>query len=251
MDLNKMTQRQRGIFDLVLRYRLVQIQEWQDSITEILKFFDCYQCGNCCKEIPCMIMPHDLTRIALFLKVKHSTRRMRRFLRKYTTLVKEKTPYLKTPCPFLQHNKCRIYLVRPAACKSFPFNWDDYFLNSITKCPLSKDIMGAYTEWEEKPSEAAIKVMTLTDLDKKIREYRKEIEMFFETGRPKQSRGEVIKKWKTTKDNFLRNIQPKNLPKREHFGEYDLGSYFNPRMIKAFLEDLKRAKEVNKYSKNI
>jgi len=78
---------------------------------------DCLACANCCKSIPPIVNETDAKRISKFLGLKVTV---------------FKGDYLKTdedgdmvmnqsPCPFLaDDNKCRVYEVRPRACREYP-----------------------------------------------------------------------------------------------------------------------------------
>ncbi|MCK4922020.1 MAG: YkgJ family cysteine cluster protein [Bacteroidales bacterium] len=78
---------------------------------------DCLSCANCCKTISPFLIDKDIQRIASHLRMKPSE-----FVSKYLYLDKDDDYVFKeTPCPFLmQDNYCKIYELRPRACKEYP-----------------------------------------------------------------------------------------------------------------------------------
>lgn len=78
---------------------------------------DCLKCANCCKTTSPIFRDVDIKRIAKF---ERSTEKdfIKNFLR-----MDEDGDYVlqKSPCYFLdEDNTCRIYEVRPLACKEYP-----------------------------------------------------------------------------------------------------------------------------------
>ena len=78
---------------------------------------DCLACANCCKTTPALVERSDVKRIAKHLKIPPKT-----FIRKY--LIEDINGELmiaRVPCTFLnEDNTCRIYEVRPNACREYP-----------------------------------------------------------------------------------------------------------------------------------
>lgn len=83
----------------------------------VFQSINCLACANCCKTTPALLTHNDVTRIAKHLKLSNST-----FIDKYTLIDEDGDRIInQTPCPFLQQdNSCRIYEVRPFACKDYP-----------------------------------------------------------------------------------------------------------------------------------
>lgn len=86
--------------------------------------FECTQCGNCCKNHGqytfVNLSERDLERIPKFLGLTR-----RQFLDRYCLSTPGFFPSLKfdeAACTFLdEHNRCRIYPVRPLQCETWPF----------------------------------------------------------------------------------------------------------------------------------
>ncbi len=78
---------------------------------------DCLDCANCCKTTPPIITDRDISRISKHLKLKQGE-----FMQKYVLLDNDGDYIFKTtPCVFLdQDNYCKIYEVRPKACREYP-----------------------------------------------------------------------------------------------------------------------------------
>ncbi|NOU48401.1 MAG: YkgJ family cysteine cluster protein [Bacteroidales bacterium] len=100
-----------------------------DSIhDEVFMRIDCLQCANCCKSIPPIVNQTDSRRIANYLQLSES-----QFYQKY--LLKDEdgdTVINQSPCPFLEpDNKCRIYEVRPKACREYPHTNNREFIKNI------------------------------------------------------------------------------------------------------------------------
>lgn len=99
---------------------------------EILEYFECERCARCCK-IPVGLTDDDITRLykldgdAFFDKLED------RVL----------PNYLKTPCPYLVNNNCKVYKDRPLLCRLYPFSMA-YVFPSIRLCPLGIKILREY-----------------------------------------------------------------------------------------------------------
>jgi uncharacterized protein len=84
---------------------------------EVFEGLDCLNCANCCKTTSPIFYPNDIDRIAKSLKTKPGE-----FIEKYLRIDEDSDYVLKSsPCPFLDNdNYCRIYDVRPKACREYP-----------------------------------------------------------------------------------------------------------------------------------
>lgn len=84
---------------------------------EVFESIDCLTCANCCKTTSPIFYPNDIDRIAKALRTKPGE-----FIEKYLRIDEDKDYVLKSsPCPFLDNdNYCRIYEVRPKACREYP-----------------------------------------------------------------------------------------------------------------------------------
>jgi len=104
--------------------------------------FECQGCGNCCKSLDdgdgyVYLNDDEIEGIANYLKIDK-----KKFINAYTE-IKNGYRVIRDPdkdCIFLKNNKCLIYTVRPAQCKTWPFweialikkNWDE---KVVTTCP--------------------------------------------------------------------------------------------------------------------
>ena len=84
---------------------------------EVFEEVDCLQCANCCKSIPPIVSSRDSKRIAQSLGMQRGE-----FEDKYIVVDEDGDRVINaSPCPFLEEdNKCRIYEVRPSACRQYP-----------------------------------------------------------------------------------------------------------------------------------
>lgn len=78
---------------------------------------DCLKCANCCKSTPAIVTRPDAKRIAKFLGLSTKT-----FIKKYLLEDFDGSLMINgVPCTFLNDdNTCRIYEVRPQACREYP-----------------------------------------------------------------------------------------------------------------------------------
>jgi uncharacterized protein (DUF885 family)/Fe-S-cluster containining protein len=84
---------------------------------EVFAKTDCLSCANCCKTLKTVFKERDIDRIAAHLQLKPG-----QLVHQYL-MIDEDGDYVQQqlPCPFLaDDNKCKIYEVRPAACRSYP-----------------------------------------------------------------------------------------------------------------------------------
>jgi Fe-S-cluster containining protein len=84
---------------------------------EVFESIDCLTCANCCKTTSPIFYPTDIDRISKSLKTRPGD-----FIEKYLRIDEDNDYVLKSaPCPFLDSdNYCRIYDVRPKACREYP-----------------------------------------------------------------------------------------------------------------------------------
>ena len=95
---------------------------------EVFSELDCLDCANCCKSIPPLLNEQDIKRIAKFLGIKAG-----HFKEEYTRIDEDGDIVLKTvPCIFLEEdNKCRVYEVRPKACREYPHTDNAQFMKNL------------------------------------------------------------------------------------------------------------------------
>ena len=112
---------------------------------DVFEETDCLQCANCCKSIPPIVSSRDSKRIAKHLKMKKSD-----FEETYLIKDEDGDQVINaSPCPFLKEdNSCKIYSVRPSACRQYPHSGDLNFFKHLSLhkrnakyCPALFEIM--------------------------------------------------------------------------------------------------------------
>lgn len=104
-------------------------------------------CSYCCCQAVA-IFDWEAERIAKFSKQKRSGftgRTLEQQARAYEH--KQIASYAGMPCPFLAHNECSIYSVRPMACRMHFSLADDSELCNIVKHPGAKVPYFNFTQW--------------------------------------------------------------------------------------------------------
>ncbi|MCD6203926.1 MAG: YkgJ family cysteine cluster protein [Methanophagales archaeon] len=105
---------------------------------DILSYFRCERCGECCRTLPISLGWDDIERL---YKEEGEA-----FFDKLDDNAIENC--LKTPCPYLNGNRCTIYDKRPLVCRVFPFEFA-YPFPSIRNCPLGKKISAELAKLEQ------------------------------------------------------------------------------------------------------
>jgi Fe-S-cluster containining protein len=79
--------------------------------------FECEQCGRCCQvhTVGVRIRRPEAERLARKLGVSTEE-----FLK--TVLEAGETYIIPQPCPYLADSRCMVHDVKPAVCRSYPFN---------------------------------------------------------------------------------------------------------------------------------
>jgi len=105
------------------------IAEAEAVHVEVFQEMDCLQCANCCKSIPPIVSSRDSKRIAQSLGMSRSD-----FENQYIRVDEDGDRVINaSPCPFLREdNKCRIYEVRPSACRQYPHSGDNDFYKHLS-----------------------------------------------------------------------------------------------------------------------
>lgn len=96
---------------------------------EAFSIVDCTRCANCCKTMPVIVNDEDIARIT-----EHLGMAPEEFVAAYLDKDEKENRYrIRTvPCPFLgEDNKCKIYDVRPGACKGYPYTEKDFLRRTI------------------------------------------------------------------------------------------------------------------------
>ena len=123
-DLN--TLKEAGKKRKEFRKKLVQLkkqrskkinEKFNDLHDEEFKTMDCLNCANCCKTTSPIFRNADINRLSKYLRMKSGA-----FTEKYLRLDSDDDYVLKkSPCAFLdEDNTCKVYDVRPLACREYP-----------------------------------------------------------------------------------------------------------------------------------
>jgi hypothetical protein len=125
----------------------VVIYELKNHHQNVFSQTNCLSCANCCKTTPALLTKEDINRISRFLRIGAS-----QFQKQYVIQdINNEYVFHSVPCVFLQNdNTCKVYEVRPQACRRFPHtDEDDYIYH--TKMNLENTIIcpAAYKILEE------------------------------------------------------------------------------------------------------
>jgi len=121
-----------------------------DLHDKVFQKVDCLKCANCCKTTPALVTRPDAKRIAKHLSIPPKT-----FIRKYLLEdVNGELMIARVPCTFLnEDNTCRIYEVRPQACREYPHTNQSGFsrrakmnANNTIVCPAVFEIVNKLRE---------------------------------------------------------------------------------------------------------
>ena len=113
------------------------------------ELFECQRCGICCTGIELPYDPKSIFEIAKFLKLT-----IKEVIEAYYGRLSEDGKSLefeehkRMPCPFLTNEpnmkkSCRIYPVRPYACRDYPFDT----MGSLD-CPVARKVYAKLREEE-------------------------------------------------------------------------------------------------------
>ena len=105
--IKKLRKMKKGAADQILH------QAHEDAFEQI----DCLRCANCCKGTGPMLNRKDIERIAKDQSMKPGD-----FVERFLRVDEDNDHVFKSmPCYFLdEDNYCRIYDVRPKACREYP-----------------------------------------------------------------------------------------------------------------------------------
>lgn len=144
---------------------IIPISAKPQNIVNLLSQSKCRNCGRCCLPDPCHrgveVFEDELKAIQRHYHISH------KYLKKITSTgqllqhperaeVKGKTRWLPLPCPFFNKEikKCKIYELRPIACKIFPITMrgsDESHLEIEINCDYGKDLFkSAIQSFKEK-----------------------------------------------------------------------------------------------------
>ena len=107
----------------------LEMERYIEIVEEILKYFECKKCGNCCKDKDIQLVEGDLKRLHI------PPRNVGSFVKDRETL--EVVTYLEHPCEYLtKDNLCKVNEFKPTVCRIYPFRLD----KALYLCPLGKEI---------------------------------------------------------------------------------------------------------------
>ena len=101
----------------------------------------CVKCGECCRRVdPIMVERDDVMLIASSLRCNYQS-----VVEKYTKPLDDDRLSLRTPCPFLQDNRCSIHPARPKVCRFWPFTLEGEHI-TLGIQPYCKFTLNFFTE---------------------------------------------------------------------------------------------------------
>jgi uncharacterized protein len=111
------------------------------------KKIDCLSCANCCRGLGPRITKTDIQRIALAEGLSELM-----FMENNLHIDEDGDYVFKNmPCPFLQENNlCRIYDVRPRACREYPHTDQKNMKSILNLCLKNTETCPAVLEIFEK-----------------------------------------------------------------------------------------------------
>lgn len=88
-----------------------------DMHKKVFSYTHCLKCANCCKTTGPLLTIRDIERLSKDLNIKP-----RAYIDKYVIVDEDGDYVFKTkPCMYLNaDNTCRVYHIRPKACREFP-----------------------------------------------------------------------------------------------------------------------------------
>lgn len=128
-EAKKAKRRQRKFLDRIKKNPPKDLDRVvMDADAEVFEQLDCLKCANCCKTISPIFTQRDIERIAGHLKMKPG-----QFVETYLRIDEDDDFVLQSsPCTFLEaDNRCRIYEVRPKACREYPHTGQRKFSSHI------------------------------------------------------------------------------------------------------------------------
>lgn len=112
----------------------IMIIELLNIYMEIVSFFECSKCGQCCQKSPNLLFSDEITEFD-----------------KDVIYQKDGLYGIKDPCPFFVDNICKIHeTVKPRICRFAPFvigNRIDQII--LTNCELGKKVSDEYNTFIE------------------------------------------------------------------------------------------------------
>ena len=116
---------------IIEAWRIQKNKEYHELIKEIFTFFECDHCGECCTDIPIMLLEDDVLNLSSELSMSPQN-----FIQSFM----DNPPYLPCPCPFLIEKKCTVYSSRPSTCRTYPFQESPGAVCDVEICKISTAI---------------------------------------------------------------------------------------------------------------
>lgn len=130
------------------------------AVLIVVSFFRCERCGACCRYSPPVFREEEAVRIARYLGRRVEDLPLEPFIslsRRYFRA--------GSPCPFLgEDNKCTVYEVRGAQCRSFPHEWLMYSMVPAY-CPALPKAIAAATKYIVENAEKVSRAATLMEYE--------------------------------------------------------------------------------------
>ena len=117
----------------------------EETHEEVFEKIDCLTCANCCKTTGPLFTEKDIERISKHLRMKAAD-----FEATFLRTDEDQDKVLQNlPCFFLdEDNTCRIYDVRPKACREYPhtdrkkiYQINPIMIKNIPICPAAYEFV--------------------------------------------------------------------------------------------------------------
>lgn len=119
-----------GMDRMVMNIELKIQKGIEPFLVEILSYFRCDRCGECCRIAPAVVDDDEL--VAIAGKTGNEA---------FDALDGDILwNAFKTPCHFLSEQGCRIYDIKPLVCRLHPFSLKNMGFVTLILCPLGKEI---------------------------------------------------------------------------------------------------------------
>lgn len=176
--------RAKEIIQAIFEGQQTLFDEYDILIEQLNRFYECHRCipNWCCTIVPVCLLYEEIPLLAQHVGLSRN-----KFLDKYCEITDGGMGipfvYLKSPCPFFKkgikqrrYSSCRIYKIRPGACKKYPFA-PMFGVSTIDRCPMASEIAKDLKILEKMYSSEEIPY-ELSDIEKIINRFR---EMLMET----------------------------------------------------------------------
>jgi Fe-S-cluster containining protein len=124
--------------------------EMDRQVSEVTKRvwagIDCTTCANCCREVKPTFSEEEVLRLSRRLGISSE-----QFVVEYLEPTEgRENPWQtrRTPCPFLEDNRCSVYSDRPANCQGYPYLYEpDFAFRTISMiertftCPIVYEVI--------------------------------------------------------------------------------------------------------------